>query len=178
MGIRSPESAHAANISTPPRSPTKQSFSAHTQSSSPSPQRVVAQVPSTILEQPLFEEAANVGLGLSAQKGGDATAPLRRAETIRIYADNDVYALFADVEDQIAKMGVGEQQPTKEPLSEDERRELHRARSQELLSGSPLKKKPSTESPSTPSPTKEGLTNDEVFLTNAVFKPEGTAITA
>jgi len=145
---------------------------------------VVAQVPSTILEQPLFEEAACVGLGLSQKEGGDATVPLRRAETIRIYADNDVYALFADVEDQIAKMGAGEQQqqqqqPKEVSLSDDERRELHRARSQELLNGSPLKKKSSAaELRSPPSPTKQGLTNDELFLTNAVFRPVGSAVLA
>lgn len=178
MGIRSPDSANSgnpANLSTPPRSPTKLSFSAHTQSSSPSPQRVVAQVPSTILEQPLFEEAATIGCCVPGN-GDDTVAPLRRAETIRIYADNDVYALLADVEDQITKMGVGD--VSKEAsLSDDERRELHRARSQELLNGSLERKSSNVDLQTPPSPTKQETIGDCVLLTNAVFKP-GNAVAA
>lgn len=169
MGILPPGSTPPANISTPPRSPTKASFSAHSQSSSPSPQRVVAQVPSTILEQPLFEEAATADFSLTGNKEGDV-APLRRAETIRIYADNDVYALLADVEDQITKMSAGDP-PKESSLSDDERRELHRAHSQELLNGSPVRKSPAAESPAPPSPTKQEVTRDNIFLTNAVFRP-------
>jgi hypothetical protein len=55
-----PQAIHGMHtISTPPRSPSKQTFAPiHTSSGSPSPQRVVAQVPSTILEQPVVEEVA------------------------------------------------------------------------------------------------------------------------
>ena len=165
MGLRSPTLASAGNISTPPRSPTKSAFSTHTQSSSPSPQRVVAQVPSTILEQPLFEEDAS-----SERAKQESTAPIRRAETIRIYADNDVYALLADVENQITKMSAGD--PSKEvPLSDNERRELHRARSHEILHGSSLNSRSTTNSPSSASPSHQQPAKEDVLLTNAVFKP-------
>jgi hypothetical protein len=166
MGIRAP------NLSTPPRSPTKFSFTTHTQSSSPSPQRVVAQVPSTIIE-----EETTIGLGL-ASKVEDAATTLRRAETIRIYADNDVYALLADVENQITKMSgdIAASASKEAALSEDERKELHRARSQELLSGSPTEtSSPSKVEPSRPKP--EAATQ-EIFLTSAVFRPEKSTASA
>ncbi|KAK4168006.1 Up-regulated during septation-domain-containing protein [Cladorrhinum sp. PSN259] len=101
-------------MSTPPRSPTKTAF---TQTESPtSPPRVVAHVPSTIMEQSLFEEPG-------AMNGNGATS-LRRAETIRIYADNDVYsvtALLLDVENAISKMGSGDASPVakEEPVAKE-----------------------------------------------------------
>jgi hypothetical protein len=174
MGVR-PNNASDV-VSTPPRSPTKATYT-HTISSSPSPQRVVPQVPSTILEQPLFEEAATVGLAISVN-AEDAAATLRRAETIRIYADNDVYALLADVENQITKMSgdIAVTALKEAALSDDERRELHRAHSQEALSGTP------TESHS---PSRTGLSQQtkpeapqEIFLTNAVFRPQKRIIAA
>lgn len=166
MGMRPPTStAGAGNLNTPPRSPTRTvCVASQTQSSSPSPQRVVAQVPSTILEQSEHEEeAATVGLALSTTPDDDADAK-RRAETIHIFADNDVYALLADVEDQISKMS-GDIAVTKEAaISEEEQRELHRARSEELLNR-PLPDKRSTPKPE---PARaEGM----IFLTSAVFKP-------
>ncbi|KAK1760527.1 Up-regulated during septation-domain-containing protein [Echria macrotheca] len=182
MGVRPPNStAGLGNISTPPRSPTKPFF-LHTHSSSPSPQRVVAQVPSTILEHPLFEAAASATTG--AKEESPATK-LRRAETIRIYADNDVYALLADVEHAISKMSNGgDISPTKEEtLSEAEKKDLHRARSHELLNNSPIKTTlpaltqeeksgSSTVLPlSTATPAPEVSNGEEIFLTNAVFKP-------
>ena len=135
MGIRAPPPMMGAgNISTPPRSPTKGYFSgqhthSHTGSSSPSPQRVVAQVPSTIVEQPLVEE----------QTATSVAAAMRRAdvESIHIYADSNVYALFADVENQITKMSsaadaaavasamAGSPSAPSTPLSEDEQKQLH-----------------------------------------------------
>lgn len=167
MGIR-PNNASDL-ISTPPRSPTKAGCT-NAPSSSPSPQRVVAQVPSTILEQPLVEEAANVSAAVSAKAEDDA-ATRRRAETIHIYADNDVYTLLADVENQITKMSGDIAGTSKEAaLSDSERRELHGARSHETLSA------PSTEpsspakadSPQQPKPEAP----QGVLLTNAVFQPQ------
>jgi hypothetical protein len=173
MGIR--PSMGVGNISTPPRSPTKVVF-AHTSSGSPSPSRAVAaQVPSTILEQPLFEEAAMLNMG-------DAFAEAMRhrcdVESIRIYADSDVYALLADVENQITKMSsavavaaavLPEPEPVQSPMSDDERRELHRARSHELLSGLTSKvTSPATATAPVDSPAAEG---EMLFLTSAVFKP-------
>ncbi|KAM0552568.1 hypothetical protein ACHAPJ_007897 [Fusarium lateritium] len=124
------------NISTPPRSPSKEtSTSPRTASSSPSPQRVVAQVPSTILEQPVIEEEA-------MQESDDrvtSTASLKRSdvESIRIYAGDDVYALLADVEDEITRMSkqVVHEPPPPNNLMETKRIALHRQRSHELLNG-------------------------------------------
>lgn len=168
---------NATNLSTPPRSPVKTSFTPTQSSSSPSPHR--AHVPSTILEQPLFEEAAS----MDAQDG-TAAAPLRRAETIRVYADNAVFDLLADVENTITSMGGGDISimDSCEPLSDAERRKLCRSRSHELLSGSPARKplpiskleeKPSSSSLSsvvTTPPAVEPAAGD-LFLTSAVFKP-------
>ncbi len=166
MGIRSP-----GNISTPPRSPTKATYT-HTLSSSPSPQRVVAQVPSTILEQPLSEEAAAAGK-LSPQ------TTLRRAETIRIYADNDVYALLADVENEITKMSGGDMPTVKESpiMSEGEHRELNRAHSQEMLIGkvAALEKEKKAEA-TAPLFTTSVQDDGAVFLTNAVFRPDASVL--
>lgn len=181
------------NISTPPRSPAKPTFSPVHTSSSPSPQRVVAHVPSTILEQPLFEEAATMD-----SKEPEPGAPLRRAETIRIYADNDVYALFADVENTISNMG-GTDVPPKEEQSQStdaERRKPYRTLSHDTLNGSPARKplpiskfeeKPSSSPPpapapgpapgpapapaSAPTPPAPEPATEEIYLTSAVFKP-------
>ncbi|KAF7559563.1 hypothetical protein G7046_g4583 [Stylonectria norvegica] len=169
-------------ISTPPRSPTKQSFTfARATSSSPSPQRVVAQVPSTILEQPLGEDAANLNDGSLAT----GTASLKRSdvESIRIYAGDDVYTLLADVEKEITRMSVNAGVPEAD-MSEKKRIEHHRQKSHEMLndmmsSTNPLAVKKSfnkttttcTSAPIPPlkddAPAEEGL----ILLTNAVFKP-------
>jgi len=167
MGIKSP----VTTISTPERSPTKVSFAERAAAGSPSPQRVVGQVPSTILEQPLVEEAASV-------KGQEA-ASIRRVdvESIRVYAGDDVYTLLADVENEITKMSRGETGIKDENLSEEELKKLHRAHSHELLSGGGLKKtsppdSPRGESPRPESPTlSDSPTSAEIFLTNAVFRP-------
>lgn len=134
--------------STPPRSPTTKGHS--TPQPSPTPQRVVAQVPSTIVEQPAIEEAAAVGLGIAPAKESTTVAGIRRAEveSIRIYAGDEVAALLADVEQEITRMSLaGErnaalreaamletvQEAAGSPLSEKERRALHRTRSAEAL---------------------------------------------
>ncbi|KAK4127341.1 hypothetical protein N657DRAFT_206534 [Parathielavia appendiculata] len=182
-----------ANIlSTPPRSPTKNSFTA-TQSSSPSPHR--AQVPSTILEQPLFEEAASMDSKDAVDNGTDAInkeaengVALRRAETIRVYADNDVYSLLARVQDSIDEMTAGGEAAAKDdpssssPSLDAERTKLCRKHSHGALTSSPardtvpnpkLDEKTSSSSltsaatsPAAPEPAAE------IFLTSAVFKPQ------
>lgn len=172
LGVSRP--LNATDLSTPPRSPVKPSFTP-TQSASPSPHR--AHVPSTILEQPLFEEAATMDTKESENK-----AALRRAETIRIYADNDVYALLADVENTITQMGSDvPAKDSSERLSDAERRELCRTRSHDVLSGSPARKplpiskvaeKPSSSSLSSAvSPPAVAPAAPDLFLTSAVFKP-------
>jgi hypothetical protein len=172
MGIRPPPPIGVGNISTPPRSPTKPAFSApHTASNSPSPQRVVAQVPSTILELPLVEEAATLG------STSQTVASLRRAdvESIRIYAGDDVYALLADVENEITKMSAAANLVDPPSISDSDRRMLHRARSHEMLSGM-TKTTPTPPSPPAPSPPMKDTppssdSEGEIFLTNAVFRP-------
>jgi hypothetical protein len=182
-------------LSTPPRSPTKTSFTP-TQSSSPSPHR--AHVPSTILEQPLFEEAASMdsneaGNGKDAKEGDNTVAEevekgtaLRRAETIRVYAEKDVFALMADVKNTIDEM-TGNDGATKDSstsLSDTERRKICRTLSHDALTSSPARKplpiskleeKPSYSSltfaaTATP-PAAAEPPAAEMFLTSAVFKP-------
>ncbi|GJN70787.1 hypothetical protein PLICBS_004845 [Purpureocillium lilacinum] len=121
------------DISTPPRSPSKQTFAARSGSCSPSPQRVVAQVPSTILEQPVIEEAAEQER--SSRATSTVTMGRGDVESIRIYAGDDVYALLADVENEISKMSssVGEQTSQNRP--DPVRTEHERQKSHEKLSG-------------------------------------------
>lgn len=199
--------------STPPRSPTKGAFSPITGSASPSPSRVVAQVPSTIVEQPLGEDAAAaaaVGLGIDHPADEPLTAGIRRAEveSIRIYAGDEVAALLADVEQQITRMSKASEQNAAMRLerdserqemdglnlSEQERRELHRAASHEALQGG-LKTAPSTSSlktvvlagttrsPTTTTPqsatppTPQAPEDSSNFiLSSAVFKPRTAAV--
>ncbi|KAK1976278.1 Up-regulated during septation-domain-containing protein [Colletotrichum cereale] len=171
MGLRSPPQAGVGNISTPPRSPTKNAFSSHTINSPPSPQRVVAQVPSTIIEQPLIEEMPEA----PANSKHATTLSRRRTgmESIRIYADSDVYALLADVENEITKMSVAASLPENTAaLSDDERKDIYRARSHEALSGLSTDTKSTVSSPRAPSPPAKDSPTDggAIFLTNAVFR--------
>lgn len=174
------------NISTPPRSPTRTTSSAHNGSPSSSPQRVVAQVPSTIAEQPLVEEAA-VGLGINQTEGQKTgakkveineplTAGIRRSdvESIRIYAGDEVAALLADVELQITRMSKASEanaalrqekdaaalrEKEAASLSEQERKELHRAASHEALQGgSDSKDTPTNASKSSTASTPRSVT--------------------
>lgn len=133
-------SSNVGNISTPPRSPAKQSFtSSRSTSNSPSPQRATAHVPSTILEHPVAEEAM---AGHTEEETKDQpplpAVSLKRAdvESIRIYAGDDVYTLLADVEDEITRMSkyVTESAPVVE-VGETRRIALNRQRSHEMLNG-------------------------------------------
>ncbi|KAF3760808.1 hypothetical protein M406DRAFT_334427 [Cryphonectria parasitica EP155] len=147
-----------ADPSTPPRSPTKVAFTPRAGASSPSPCRVVAQVPSTIVEQPLVEEEAasapTVGLGIDQAADEPATAGIRRSEveSIRIYAGDEVAALLADVEQQITSMSkateanaalrekdaaaaAAARQNELASLTTQERKQLHRAQSHEAFRG-------------------------------------------
>jgi hypothetical protein len=111
----------------------------------------------------------------------EAMTSLRRAETIRVYADDGVYALLADVEDTITKMSSGDLSTKEVPLPEAERKKLFRTRSHDVLSGSPARKplpiskldeKKSCSSLTTAStPPAAEPASDEIFLTIAVFKP-------
>ncbi|KAG7123166.1 hypothetical protein HYQ45_014071 [Verticillium longisporum] len=173
MGARC-AAAGVGNISTPPRSPTKNAVP-RAGSNSPSPQRVVAHVPSTILEDPAKEDI----LSSNASIKEDAEAAQRRVdvESIRVYADSDVYALLADVESEIAKMSADSREESSSPLSADERKDIHRARSHEMLNGKaedtsflapPTPTGPTDPFNDTKTPSADGET---FFLTSAVFKP-------
>ncbi|KAL2273579.1 hypothetical protein FJTKL_04424 [Diaporthe vaccinii] len=155
LGVGAAPPTAPANLSTPPRSPVKSSFTTpRIESSSPSPQRVVAQVPSTIIEQPVVENAATVGLGINqtgekqpqAKEKETIQHPLsgmRRAdvESIRIYAGDEVAALLADVESQMDRMSraaddaaalrmkdtcVPDLPELNANMSEEERKQVHR----------------------------------------------------
>ena len=170
------------DVSTPPRSPTKQTFtSPRACSNSPSPQRVVAQVPSTILEQPIIEEEAALGKDI---KRAASTTTLKRSdvESIRVYAGDDLYALLADVEDEITRLSrtPDELKPspqlTTAPLLDHERQ-----KSQERLQGDKGASSSSVaqsatdahvQSPKAPTPPKKDSPKTTgPLLTSAVFKP-------
>lgn len=171
MGPRPCPAAGLGNISTPPRSPTKSAC--RNGSNSPSPQRVVPHVPSTILEQPVVvEEVPPTG---AVPQDSDASRRVD-VESIRVYADSDVYALLADVENEITKMSAASREEVTSPMSDHERKELHRARSHEMLQGLAVAEEKSFLSPPTPTDATHTLAESEaepapIFLTNAVFKP-------
>ncbi|KAI1778179.1 hypothetical protein F4818DRAFT_438350 [Hypoxylon cercidicola] len=175
MGVRLPTGP--SDISTPPRSPTKISTPSQSQSPSPSPspQRVVARVPSMIPELPA-EEVEDDSPKRSRKNSVEST--LQRMESIRIYADSDVYALLADVESEFTKLNGGVTSPEiiVHPQSEEQRRVLHRARSHDILSNGRsncLNKTPPM-SPPAPLPPMKNTTSKEgsdIFLTAAVFQP-------
>lgn len=193
MGIRpghvskpSTESIGVGNISTPPRSPTKAFHSWQASSGSPSPQRVVAQVPSTIFEQPIVEEPIPTDED-EATRTSVLSGLRRSGMSIRVYADSDVYALLADVENEFTKMsetaGKASPEPGVDHLSDEELKQVHRARSHELLSGlvSPDGFETTSEPVSkgtsrTASPV--ALVDGEIILTAAVYQPPTRANTA
>jgi hypothetical protein len=122
-------------LSTPPRSPSAATFTSRAGSASPSPQRVVAQVPSTILEQPVVVDEAKEDDCAISRSGSTGTFRKSGVESIRIYAGDDVYALLADVENEISKMGAGHSPaPTPEPKVTKEIQH-QRQRSHEKLTG-------------------------------------------
>lgn len=170
------------DVSTPPRSPTKQiATSPRAGSNSPPPQRVVAQVPSTILEQPIIEEQAAAGQDVSRSASIATMKGRTGVESIRVYAGDDLYALLADVEDEISRLGASQEEmpPMPQPLKEHARK-----RSQEKLNGdtpsstgaasaaSPLVVDAGTAPlASPPAPKKDTSQEASVLLTSAVFKP-------
>lgn len=182
MGVRVPSASIEAN--TPPRSPTKLESQTYAPSPSSSPQRVVARVPSVIPEVPGERLTAVLGLDDNASE----QSALARMESIRIYADSDVYALLADVETEFTKLsGVGRQTP--EPIkttdiSDEKRREIHRAQSHEALNGTGLvintaQKTPKAPPMSPPAPTpplKDDSTSEGFLLTSAVFQPPAVSV--
>ncbi|KAK7754012.1 hypothetical protein SLS62_004111 [Diatrype stigma] len=171
-----------SDLSTPPQSPSKASVCSDCGSPpSPSPQRVVARVPSVIPELPGEEEDSNKRF---TSRDPEEQSALKRMESIRIYADSDVYKLLADVESEFTEMNG---QGVTSPGIADEKRALHRAHSHDVLMGSSktgntttttttitttTTQAPNSPAPS-PSPSRASPKSDEgLFLTAAVFKPE------
>jgi hypothetical protein len=100
---------------TPPRSPTK--------ASSPERlERVVEEVKSSSPEQ-------------SSRRGG------RDVESIRIYADSDVYALMADLDEEINRMGEQEKSDARERAQSDaaaREREMEQQKNDTIAAGMTL----------------------------------------
>lgn len=100
---------------TPPRSPTKaQSQSLHIRSkrrhASPepvAPARLARPVPPQLSASPPLSNTLETEPFHERHRDSHSTAGRPSAESIRIYADSDVYALLADVEQEINRMGQG-----------------------------------------------------------------------
>ncbi|KPM37062.1 hypothetical protein AK830_g9481 [Neonectria ditissima] len=177
-------SSGVGNISTPPRSPSKQAFApTSVKTKSPSPQRSPQRwVPSTIFEQPIVLEPSVQ----STEERVTSAGSLRRVdvESIRIYAGDDVYALLEDVENEITKMSNNAVEPAPDSLlPETKRIALHRQRSHEMLNGlseaTPTGSKVESASPMslsplarTPTTKKDSPRVDSIpLLANTVYKP-------
>ncbi|KUJ15954.1 uncharacterized protein LY89DRAFT_685840 [Mollisia scopiformis] len=98
-------STGAQDPNTPPRSPTKAS----------SPERL----------QRVVEEVRVASPEATARRGG------RDVESIRIYADSDVYALMADLDEEINRMGEQE----KSDAREREREQVEQKREDTIAAG-------------------------------------------
>ncbi|KAI5923083.1 Up-regulated during septation-domain-containing protein [Camillea tinctor] len=184
MGFKLPQGA--PEVSTPPRSPAKSGpfFSCPSPSPSGSPQRVVARVPSVIPE--LAEEIDDCAFGRCRK--GSTSSTNQRVESIRIYADSDVYALLADVESEFTKLNGESASPARRSHeSEEERKEVHRSHSHDVLNSGAnssasslsrsLNKTPPISPPAPLPPSKDSPTiGGEFFLTAAVFRPEQTTV--
>jgi hypothetical protein len=144
----------------------------------------VAQVPSTILEQPVIEEAETQEE--EPEERPTVMASLKRSdvESIRIYAGDDVYALLADVENEITLMSKqASEPPSAVDMMETKRIALHRQRSHEMLNGLSIDNyamkrrdisEPRAVSPLASPPTNrepEPAEDDIPLLTNTVYKP-------
>lgn len=203
MGLRIQPNA-VNDVSTPPRSPTKGTTFLDCSSPSPSPssspQRVVARVPSAIIEED--EDAKSHRSRLSSSR----QSALERMESIRIYADSDVYALLADVENEFTKLNNDnddgsssssinrgspaptsrrQQQQQQQAVQATHRRKkaLQHARSHDVLGCSSVAKpmsRPQLSPPAPSPPLKNSPTTrgGNVFLTSAVFQPPHTTVHA
>jgi hypothetical protein len=181
------------DISTPPRSPVKATFSSRPESASPPPLRVVAQVPSMILELPPVEEVADEDkTGLSRK----STMKSSDGESIRIYAGDELFALLTDVEEEIFRMNNVTPEPDADQSGslrtgyEQQRSNLRLSAQPDspTLAASPMLPKSFFNSaattnfsarpfvplsPPAPVPPLKDLPKEtEIFLTSAVFKPK------
>ncbi|RFU77298.1 hypothetical protein TARUN_4916 [Trichoderma arundinaceum] len=188
------------DISTPPRSPAKTTFCSRPESASPPPSRVVAQVPSMILELPAVEEVEVEDEGKDeAGLSRKSTMKSTEGESIRIYAGDELFALLTDVEDEIFRMNNAMPEPDADQsgylrTGHEQQRSNVRLSAQPdspTLAASPLLPKtffrPTTTatnysarspvpplSPPAPVPPLKDLPakEPEIFLTSAVFKPK------
>ncbi|KAI0875653.1 hypothetical protein GGS24DRAFT_282297 [Hypoxylon argillaceum] len=188
MGLGMRMQPSVADVSTPPRSPTKSATFLDCSSPSPasSPQRVVARVPSAIIE-----EENEDGKSHRSRLSSTTQSALERMESIRIYADSDVYALLEDVENEFTKLNSGASstssaEPTPQRPLQSRKKMLHHARSLDVLGISnssavpKVSNRPPPLSPPAPSPPMKNspVRGGDVFLTSAVFQPQQTTIHA
>ncbi|KAM0256288.1 hypothetical protein ACHAQJ_005053 [Trichoderma viride] len=182
------------DITTPPRSPAKTTFNSRPESASPPPLRVVAQVPSMILELPLVEEVEEEDKVELSRK---STMKSSDGESIRIYAGDELFALLTDVEDEIFRMNRAMPEPDGDQQSGSLRPGHEQQRSNVRLSAQPDSptlaaspmlpksffnstatsnfsgRSPAPLSPPAPVPPLKDLPKEtEIFLTSAVFKPK------
>ncbi|KJZ79542.1 hypothetical protein HIM_01011 [Hirsutella minnesotensis 3608] len=101
MGVRS---TTTSGISTPPRSPERQSPPPRAQAELDSPKQAAVETES-VLSEPSFVEAVAEAAELNKS---NASRRSKRAavESIRVYMKGDVFSLLADVEDEITRMNV------------------------------------------------------------------------
>ncbi|KAI1812920.1 hypothetical protein GGS20DRAFT_587022 [Poronia punctata] len=185
----------AGDVATPPRSPIQWgTFLDCSPSPDSSPQRVVARVPSAIIEEDEDSKSRRSRFSSRSHLSSRTQSALQRMESIRIYADSDVYALLEDVENEFTKLDENSGTASPERLSVrpphgDSGKPLQQAYSRDVLSrGSPSAPSAPTKtftrmpplSPPAPSPPmKNSPTKDgDVFLTSAVFQPHQASITA
>ncbi|KAI1130109.1 hypothetical protein F5Y10DRAFT_136614 [Nemania abortiva] len=184
MGMGMRMQPNTADVSTPPRSPTKGATFLDCSSPSPSssPQRVVARVPSAIIE-----EENEDGKSHRSRLSSTTQSALERMESIRIYADSDVYALLEDVENEFTKLNNGASTPEPAPQRpvHPRKKVLHHARSLDVMgshSSSTMAKvsRPPPLSPPAPSPPMKNspTRGGDIFLTSAVFQPQQTSVNA
>lgn len=184
VSLAPPNPPHAVigDVVTPPRSPTKQhSFAPRAGSSSPSPHRVVAQVPSTIFEQPIIEEAA-----AEKEQANDSPSSVSSkrfdAASLRAYAGDDLFELLTDVEKEITRLSrhaddlltpkASASAPLPPPLPREQAKDTPSKKQTPTRRDIPTKKEAYAASPED-SPAIHGAYEEdgEYFLTNAVFKP-------
>ncbi|KAI2640316.1 hypothetical protein GGS21DRAFT_412069 [Xylaria nigripes] len=164
---------HPSDALTLPRRPTNgpnflDGFSARPSSS---PQQGVADTRSSPIKNESEEsQPSRSQLGLNSTQSA-----LQRMESIRIYADNDIYSLLEDVENGFTKLSHSVLSPElisqEQSMTYDNQRTLAHARSYEVLcGGSPSNTLRSLNNrhkfPPPPSPPLK----DQIFLTTAVFR--------
>ncbi|KAI0393341.1 hypothetical protein F5Y17DRAFT_312951 [Xylariaceae sp. FL0594] len=174
----------AVDVTTPPRSPAKSAKSPDCSSPSPpsppsppsssSPQRVVARVPSAIIE-----EENEDGRSRRSRLSSSTQSALQRMESIRIYADSDVYALLEDVENEFCVLRDYRASPEPLSVTSPHPQSYDALGPQPLMAPKTYTRPPPLSPPAPSPPMKDSPTkSDDIFLTSAVFQPQQTSVNA